>query len=123
MEHPARTDLRDWLSALPTNFFEAAALLQCSLRMYWGDERMTALRPRLSEFGHVCATTIDAAARLNDRIGNHPQLDPYTGIGEHTAAVAFHPSLATSCFRARCSICCATMAKWATPARSPAPPG
>lgn len=92
MEHPARTDLRDWLSALPTNFFESAALLQCSLRMYWGDERMTALRPRLSEFGHACATTIDAAARLNDRIGNHPQLDPYTGIGEHTAAVAFHPS-------------------------------
>jgi acyl-CoA dehydrogenase len=92
MEHTGRIDLRAWLDARPANFFEADANLQRALRVYWNDEQFAAYRPKLAAFGHTCATTIDAAARLNDRIGNHPRLDAYTGIGEHTEDVEFHPS-------------------------------
>jgi alkylation response protein AidB-like acyl-CoA dehydrogenase len=90
--HPGRAALQRWLAARPANFFEADGVLQRALRMHWGDEQFATLRPRLSEFGALCATTIDAAARLNDRIGNHPRLDAWSGIGEHTEAIEFHPS-------------------------------
>jgi alkylation response protein AidB-like acyl-CoA dehydrogenase len=92
MEHTGRIDLRAWLDAKPDNFFEADANLQRALRVYWNDEQFAAYRPKLGAFGHTCATTIDAAARLNDRIGNHPRLDAYSGIGERTEEVEFHPS-------------------------------
>jgi acyl-CoA dehydrogenase len=92
MEPPGRGDLRAWLEAKPANFFEADAALQRMLGMYWNAEQMAAYRPLLAQFGHTCATTIDTTARLNDRIGNHPRLDSYTGIGEHTEAIEFHPS-------------------------------
>ena len=92
MDHPGRAALRSWLDSRPANFFEANQPLQRALRMHWGDERFAALRPRLSAFGETSATTIDEAARVNDRIGNHPRLDAYTGIGEQTEAIEFHPS-------------------------------
>jgi alkylation response protein AidB-like acyl-CoA dehydrogenase len=92
MELSARRDLRAWLDARPDNFFEADANLRRALRMHWGDEQFADCRPRLSAFGRACATVIDEAARVNDRIGNHPRLDRYTGIGERTEAIEFHPS-------------------------------
>jgi alkylation response protein AidB-like acyl-CoA dehydrogenase len=92
MDDSARRDLRAWLDATPTNFFDADANLQRALRVYWNDEQFAAYRPRLSAFGRTCATLIDEAARVNDRIGNHPRLDRYSGIGERTEEVEFHPS-------------------------------
>lgn len=91
-ENEGRRRLRAWLDARPGNFFEADHNLQRVLRMHWGEERYETHRAQLAAFGQVCATTIDAAARLNDRIGNHPRLDRYTGIGERAEEVEFHPS-------------------------------
>jgi len=91
-EPDGRQQLRAWLDAQPNNFFEADHNLQRVLRMYWGEAHFRARQPQLSAFGHTCATTIDVAARLNDRIGNHPVLDRYNGIGERSETVQLHPS-------------------------------
>lgn len=92
MERIGRQRLQAWRAAKPTNFFEADQHLQRALQMHWGQEAFVAQRDHLAAFGAVCATTIDAAAQINDRIGNHPRLDRYTGIGERTEAIEFHPS-------------------------------
>lgn len=131
MENQGRRNLRTWLDAQPSNFFAADCHLHDALRVYWNAEQYAAFEPKLAAFGAVCATTIDAAARLNDRIGNHPRLDAYTGIGERTEEIEFHPSyhvagraayesgiLAIQARPGYCFTCFATMAKWATPARS-----
>jgi alkylation response protein AidB-like acyl-CoA dehydrogenase len=87
-----RVDLHAWQQARPANFFEADRNLQRVLRMRCGEARFAAHRERLAAFGAACATTIDAAARLNDRPHNHPRLDRYTDIGERTEGIEFHPS-------------------------------
>ncbi len=88
----SRQLLRDWLNSKPANFFEAGRNLQNVLRMYLGTERFGELRPALSEFGQTCATVIDPAAVVNDRIGNHPRLVGWSEIGERTEEIEFHPS-------------------------------
>jgi acyl-CoA dehydrogenase len=88
----SRQLLRDWLDGKPANFFESAQNLQNVLRMYLGSEKFEEIRPALLEFGQRCATVIDPAAILNDRIGNHPQLDGWSDIGERTEEIQFHPS-------------------------------
>ncbi len=88
----ARQALRDWLDSQPDNFFEVNRNLQHVLQMYMGDEKYQAVRGSLSEFGQVCATVIDEAAMINDRIENHPKLERYTSIGERVEEVTFHPS-------------------------------
>ena len=88
----SRQQLRNWLDSKPDNFFEADQNLQTVLRMYLGSERFEAVRPALAAFGHTCATVIDPAAAVNDRIGNHPRLVGWSDIGERTEEIEFHPS-------------------------------
>lgn len=88
----ARLALRDWLERQPENFFEANRNLQHVLQMYLGDQKYGALRDSLAEFGHVCATVIDAAAMINDRRENHPRLERYTRIGERVEEIDLHPT-------------------------------
>ncbi|MCZ7571635.1 MAG: acyl-CoA dehydrogenase family protein [Ardenticatenaceae bacterium] len=88
----ARARLAAWEAARPANFFEADPALQRALRLYLGDARFAALRPRLSAAGHAAATIVDEAARLNDRPENHPRLERWSGTGERIEQIEFHPS-------------------------------
>ncbi len=88
----ARQALRDWLDHRPDNFFTAESNLPTALRFYLSPERYEEMLPRLNRAGADAATRIDAAARLEDEIGNHPRLQRYSGIGERTESIVFHPA-------------------------------
>lgn len=91
MTQQARARLADWETSHPTNFFSTDLNLQRVLQRYLG-ERYAHFAPRLSHFGAECATSINEAARLEDRIGNHPRLERWSGIGERLEQIEFHPN-------------------------------
>ncbi len=86
-----REQLAAWEASKPINFFSADSNLQHVLRRYLG-ARYAAFEPRLQHFGAACATVINEAASVEDRIGNHPSLERWTGIGECTECIEFHPN-------------------------------
>jgi alkylation response protein AidB-like acyl-CoA dehydrogenase len=85
-----RAQLIAWEASKPRDFYSADANLQAVLRRYLG-ARYAEFEERLRAFGGVCASVIDEAARVEDRIGNHPRLQRWSPIGERTEAVEFHP--------------------------------
>ncbi len=87
-----RADLAAWENGKPNNFFTADVNLRAVLRRIMGSARYEAFRPRLVEFGAQAATVLDTWAKQEDRIGNHPRLDRYTGIGQRTEQIEFHPN-------------------------------
>lgn len=98
MNHPkptaatrGRSQLAQWEKSKPTNFFSADLNLQVVLRRYLGP-RYIAWEARFIQFGEVCATTINEAARLEDQIGSHPRLERWSGIGERLESIIFHPN-------------------------------
>lgn len=88
----ARESLSAWEASKPTNFFTSDTNLQRVLQYYLGASAYEDVRENLSEFGAATATVIDAAAKQEDLIGNHPRLQRYTGIGERVEAIEFHPN-------------------------------
>jgi len=86
-----REQLRQWEHSKPTNFFRADTNLQNVLTFYLGG-RYAEHEPALDRFGAQCATLIDDAAKVEDRIGNHPKLERWSGIGERTEKIEFHPN-------------------------------
>ncbi len=87
-----RAALQAWEASKPDNFFTADRNLQSVLRRYMGDEAYAAAEPNFKALGAACATVIDRNAKIEDRIGNHPRLDRWNGIGERTEQIEFHPS-------------------------------
>ncbi len=87
-----RADLQAWEANKPDNFFLADTNLQNVLRRTLGADRYAALVPNLTQFGADCATTIDDGMKLEDRIGNHPRLYRFNGIGERVEQIEFHPN-------------------------------
>lgn len=87
-----REDLRAWQTGKPDNFFTHDRNLQNVLRRYLGEAGYQAHEARFTDFGAKVATTIDAAAKQEDLIGNHPRLQRYTGIGERVEEIEFHPN-------------------------------
>lgn len=87
-----RAELAAWESGKPSNFFTADNNLQRVLRRILGDGAYAEIEPNLRAFGAACATDIDAAAKIEDRIGNHPKLDRYDGIGQRVERIEFHPN-------------------------------
>ncbi|MGH2544465.1 MAG: acyl-CoA dehydrogenase family protein, partial [Ardenticatenaceae bacterium] len=88
----ARQHLAAWQQALPRDFFEADPDLHRALRLYLGEARFEAIRPRMSAAGRDAATVVDRAASLNDRSHNHPHLERWSATGERIENVEFHPS-------------------------------
>jgi acyl-CoA dehydrogenase len=86
-----RAQLSAWEQGKPTNFYSADTNLQHVLQRYMG-ARYAAFAGNLHDFGAACATTIDNAARIEDRIGNHPKLERWSGIGQRLEAIEFHPN-------------------------------
>jgi acyl-CoA dehydrogenase len=87
-----RNQLKAWEDGKPTNFFDADQNLQNVLERYLGAAAYADARDNLSRLGAHTATTIDAAAKVEDRIGNHPRLERYNGIGERVEQIEFHPN-------------------------------
>lgn len=86
-----RAQLRAWEQGKTNNFFTADANLQFVLRRYLG-EHFTDFEPKLIAFGAQTATLINEAAQVEDRIGNHPRLQRWSGMGERVESVEFHPN-------------------------------
>lgn len=85
-----RHHLRQWEDSKPRDFFAADANLQNVLRRYMG-QRLENEKPRLAKAGTEAATTLDAAAKIEDEIGNHPRLQRWSNIGERLEQIEFHP--------------------------------
>jgi len=87
-----RADLNAWETSKPDNFFRADANLQYVLRRRLGDGAYAALAADLTAFGAACATTIDQAAKQEDRLGNHPLLERFSATGNRSEQIEFHPN-------------------------------
>lgn len=87
-----RASLATWEKNKPTNFFTSDKNLQAVLRHHLGESEYNQLEYNLSRFGGECASIIDEAVKIEDRIGNHPRLYRYNGIGERLEQIEFHPN-------------------------------
>lgn len=87
-----RNALRGWEDDKPKNFFTADANLQNVLRRYLGDNGYANVESNLTQLGEKAATIIDPAAKVEDQLANHPVLQRWSGIGERTETVEFHPN-------------------------------
>jgi len=87
--HDARDDLRQWLAVQPENFYLADRQLQRLLGRLGLDGSR---RAQLERFGAVVAGPLDRAAEVNNRTGNLPRLDRWSGIGDRTEGIDHHPS-------------------------------
>lgn len=88
----ARSDMVTWEQNKPNNFFLSDKNLQYVLCRTLGDSDYQKMLDNLTTFGGECATTIDEGMKIEDRIGNHPRLDRYSGVGERTEQIEFHPN-------------------------------
>jgi hypothetical protein len=87
-----RADLAAWEASKPHNFFLADLNLRAVLRRWMGAPRYEAFRPRMVALGAQAATDLDSWAKQEDRLGNHPRLDRFDGIGQRTEQIEFHPN-------------------------------
>ncbi len=83
-----RDALAAWVAAQPQDLFSDDADLAALLAPHG----LTGRAPELTAAGRAVAGPLDAAARENDLIGNHPALENWDGIGRYVARVAHHPS-------------------------------
>jgi acyl-CoA dehydrogenase len=87
-----RNALRAWEDSKPKNFFAADVNLQNVLRRYLGDNGYANIQSNLDDLGEQAATTIDQAAKIEDHLDNHPVLQRWSGVGERTESIEFHPN-------------------------------
>jgi acyl-CoA dehydrogenase len=86
-----RNDLLAWEQHKPDNFFTADTNLQHVLRRYLGND-YEAVQADLTKLGAESATIMDEAAKIEDRISNHPRLERWSGLGERIEQIEFHPN-------------------------------
>ncbi len=87
-----RANLRAWEKRKPHNFFAADDNLKYVLRRHLDDPGYAAIKIGLNKFGAEVAAIIDPGNMVEDRVGNHPRLDRYTGTGERVEQIEFHPN-------------------------------
>lgn len=87
-----RAALHRWEAGKPDNFFTADANLQNVLKKTLGEAGYRSIEHNLKHFGGQVAQVIDEAVKVEDRIGNHPRLYRYNGIGERVEEIEFHPN-------------------------------
>ena len=83
-----REALAAWLAAQPADLWADDADGQSLIAQHGLGSRSEALHAA----GRAVAGPLDAAARENDLLRNHPVLDNWDGIGRYTAGVSHHPS-------------------------------
>lgn len=87
-----RRALQAWEKAKPDNFFTADTNFQYALRRYLPDTAYAELEKQLIPLGGQAATVIDLAAKVEDRLSNHPRLERWDGPGSRHEAIEFHPN-------------------------------
>jgi len=93
MDHiQGRNDLLAWDASKPDNFFDADYNLQYVLQRYMGANAYNASKQNFSQFGNHAATTINQAAKIEDRRDNHPRLERWSNLGERMEQIEFHPN-------------------------------
>ncbi len=91
-ENVGRRQLQRWQQSKTTNFYASNANLDRLLSMLGAPETTPAARERLRSFGEVLASKVDPLTADCERIENLPRLRGWSGIGEHTEEIEFHPS-------------------------------
>jgi alkylation response protein AidB-like acyl-CoA dehydrogenase len=56
------------------------------------DDAYQRAKQNLEKLGGEVAQTMDEAAKIEDRLSNHPRLQRYNGVGERVEAIEFHPN-------------------------------
>lgn len=84
-----RNHLLAWEASKPDNFYTGTPNLINVLRFYLGDDFETG---RFNYLGRFTATEMDQLAKIEDRIGNHPKLERWSGLGERIEQIEFHPN-------------------------------
>lgn len=84
-----RNDLLAWEASKPANFYTGSPNLGNVLRLYLGDNLDD---ERFKHLGRFTANDMDQLAKIEDRIGNHPKLERWSGLGERIEQIEFHPN-------------------------------
>jgi len=87
-----RNDLLAWEASKPDNFFTSDKNLQYVLQRYMGEKAYHIAEGNFTRFGAQTATIIDESAKVEDRVGNHPRLERWSGLGERIEQIEFHPN-------------------------------
>lgn len=87
-----RNLLHQWQESKPHNFFAADHNLEYVLRRHLEDFGFDSVKVGLDAFGAKVAAVIDPCNVVEDRIGNHPRLERYNGVGERVEQIEFHPN-------------------------------
>jgi len=89
--HEGRNHLLAWESSKPDNFYTGSPNLKNVMRFYLGTQ-IDAVDDHLEKLGAFTATEMDELAKVEDRIGNHPRLERWSGLGERIERIEFHPN-------------------------------
>ena len=87
-----RSALQAWEANKPDNFFTADTNLQAVLQRLLGTGGYLRIEGDMARFGSEAATIIDPGMKVEDRVGNHPRLERFSGIGERIEKIEFHPN-------------------------------
>lgn len=87
-----RAALLAWEDGKPKNYFTADVNLQRVLRHFMGDVAFASARQNYESLGAEAATSLNEAACIEDRIGNHPRLERWSDLGERIEQIEFHPN-------------------------------
>jgi len=87
-----RAALQAWESSKPDNFFTADTNLHYVLQRLLGPGGYLRIEGDMARFGADAATVIDSGMKIEDRVGNHPRLERFNGIGERIEQIEFHPN-------------------------------
>ena len=87
-----RNDLIAWENNKAKNFFTSDNNLQNVLRRYLGEDAFESAKANLTQLGAKAATILDEAAKIEDRVGNHPRVERWGDLGERIEQIEFHPN-------------------------------
>lgn len=86
-----RNQLLAWQASKPDNFFTGSPNLQNVLRYYLGDS-LEQKSAQFESLGAFAANKMDTLAKVEDRIGNHPRVERWSGLGVRNEQIEFHPN-------------------------------
>lgn len=92
LENTGRVLLEQWKEAKPTNYYGSNPNLAEVLKTYAGLDAAAEMEPRLRDFGGVVGEQLEALVADCERLENLPVLRAWSGIGERTEEIEFHPS-------------------------------
>lgn len=90
--NPGRELLKQWQSQKPSNFYAANPNLREVITTLQGPDALRAMEDRLSAFGETVASQMEGLVSDCERLENLPILRRWSGLGDRTEEIEFHPS-------------------------------